>query len=121
MMWVYESARDKFTDNELNIPESGNGIPDILDEAFWQMRFYKRAKDEIKSKGWGTGGVPGARVMGDLWGDDAEASGTTRGSWQDTREWYVSGEDPWMSYKYAGLAAQMHYILASENKKTQKG
>jgi endoglucanase len=122
LMFLYEAGRNKFADNELNIPESGNGIPDILDEAVWLMRFYKRAKDEIKSKGWGTGGVPGARVFGDLWGDDNAPDETTRGSWQDnTRDWYVSGEDPWMSYKYAALAAQMYYILASENKADTEG
>jgi hypothetical protein len=115
LMFAYEAARNKFTDNELNIPESGNGIPDILDEASWLMRFYKRAKDEIKSKGWGTGGVPGARVMGDLWGGDVRNDGTTQGSWQDTqRDWYVSGEDPWTTFKYAALCAQMAFILRSE-------
>ncbi|MCU0355239.1 MAG: hypothetical protein MUD08_16105, partial [Cytophagales bacterium] len=117
LMFVYEAARNKFTDNELNIPESGNGLPDLLDEAAWLLRFYKRAKDEIKTKGWGTGGVPGARVFGDLWGGDEREGGITQGSWEDTgRDWYVSGEDPWMSYKYAALAAQMAYILASERK-----
>jgi endoglucanase len=121
LMFLYEAARNKFTDNELNIPESGNGIPDILDEAAWLLRFYKRAKDEIKAKNWGTGGVPGARVMGDLWGNDTDANGNARASWQDTREWYVTGEDPWMTYKYAALAAQMYYILASENKADTEG
>ena len=27
-------------DNQLNLPESGNGIPDILDEALWAISFY---------------------------------------------------------------------------------
>lgn len=30
---------DDFGDGKLTIPESGNGIPDILDEARWQMEF----------------------------------------------------------------------------------
>jgi endoglucanase len=116
LLFLYEAGRNKFTDNELSIPESGNGIPDILDEATWQLRFYKRLKDEIKAKGWGSGGVGGARVMGDLWGGDERADGTTKGSWEDTdRDWYVSGEDPWVTYKYAALAAQTDYILRSEN------
>lgn len=29
----------EFGDGKLNIPESGNGVPDILDEARWQMEF----------------------------------------------------------------------------------
>ena len=31
--------RTAFGDKKLNIPESGNGVPDILDEARWQMEF----------------------------------------------------------------------------------
>ncbi len=30
---------DRFADGALNIPESGNGVPDILDEVRWQMEF----------------------------------------------------------------------------------
>jgi len=29
-----------FPDNQLNLPESGNGIPDVLDEALWAISFY---------------------------------------------------------------------------------
>ncbi|MEW6995132.1 glycoside hydrolase family 9 protein [Colwelliaceae bacterium MEBiC 14330] len=42
---MYESAlhlrnsASRFADGTLNIPESGNGIPDVLDEIRWQMRF----------------------------------------------------------------------------------
>jgi hypothetical protein len=39
---AYELAPQKFRDGELNIPESGNGIPDIVDEAKWGVDFYKR-------------------------------------------------------------------------------
>lgn len=30
---------DRFADGALNIPESGNGVPDLLDEVRWQMEF----------------------------------------------------------------------------------
>ncbi len=42
---MYETAQHlrgteaRFADGTLNIPESGNGVPDILDEIRWQMRF----------------------------------------------------------------------------------
>ena len=115
LLFLYEAGRNKFLDNELQIPESGNGIPDLLDEAAWLLRFYKRTRDEITNKGYGTGGVAGARVTGDLWGADTQPDGTTQASWQDIgRDWYVSGEDPWMSYKYAAMAAQLAFILKSE-------
>ncbi len=111
LMFLYEAGPDKFSDGELNIPESGNGIPDLLDEALWLLRYFKRAKDEIEERGWGTGGVPGSRVFGDLWGED-DPGGIGQGSWEDTkRDWYVLGEDPWTTFKYAALTAQMAFIL----------
>ena len=111
LMFTWEAAPDHFRDNELNIPESGNGIPDILDEASWLLRFYYRTRHEIIDQGYGTGGI-GSRVFGDLWGGDEAPDGTGRGSWQDnTRTWYVSGEDPFSTYKYAALAAQMAFCL----------
>ncbi len=36
----------KFSDNQLDIPESGNGIPDILDEACWGVDVWRRAQNE---------------------------------------------------------------------------
>lgn len=35
LLMAYEEAPDFFTDGQLNIPESGNGVPDLLDEARW--------------------------------------------------------------------------------------
>lgn len=39
MLMAYEWAPGLFTDKMLNIPESGNGIPDILDEARWGLEW----------------------------------------------------------------------------------
>ena len=111
LLLVYAMAPRKFTDGELNIPESGNGVPDILDEAAWLPRFCHRLRHELISKGWGTGGV-GLRVAGDAFGTDegttADGKKVGRGSWEDTdRTWMVSGEDPWSTFKYAGTAANL--------------
>ena len=35
---VYLMKPENFIDGQLNIPESGNGIPDILDEAVWGLK-----------------------------------------------------------------------------------
>ncbi len=40
MIIAYEFCPEAFKDNDLNIPESGNGVPDILDEAEWGLKFY---------------------------------------------------------------------------------
>jgi endoglucanase len=113
LLLVYEMGPGKFRDGELNIPESGNGVPDILDEAAWLPRFCRRLRAELKAKGWGTGGV-GLRVAGDAFGSDegttADGKKVGRGSWEDTdRIWMVSGEDPWSTYRYAGAAAHLAY------------
>jgi endoglucanase len=113
LMALYEVHPDRFTDGELNIPESGNGLPDVLDEARWYIRFCHRTRHAILDAGYGTGGVGGTRVMGDLWGSDLPGD-IVAGSWQDTqRMWIVSGEDPWITYRYAGLAAHFAYLLQS--------
>ena len=40
-----------FKDN-YNIPESGNGIPDILDELKWELDFFKRMQDATGTNGF---------------------------------------------------------------------
>ncbi len=39
LMAAFERNRFAFGDGQLSIPESGNGVPDILDEARWEMEF----------------------------------------------------------------------------------
>ena len=46
LMDVYEVAPKKFKDNQFNIPESGNGFPDVLDEAFWALRLWIDLQDD---------------------------------------------------------------------------
>lgn len=37
LLTMYEIKPERFADNQLNLPESGNGIPDMLDEAKWEL------------------------------------------------------------------------------------
>ena len=115
LLLVYEMGPRKFSDGELSIPESGNGVPDVLDEAAWLPRFCHRLRAELMRKGWGTGGV-GLRVAGDAFGSDegttADGKKVGRGSWEDTdRTWMVSAEDPWSTYRYAGVAANLAWAF----------
>lgn len=41
MLSAFEQYPRAFKDKDLNIPESGNGIPDILDEADWALFSYR--------------------------------------------------------------------------------
>jgi hypothetical protein len=111
LMFVYEMVPGNFSDGELNIPESGNGVPDILDEAAWLPRFCYRLRHELMDKGYATGGV-GLRVAGDAFGSDEKVLPDGRkvgqGSWEDVDRIYMaSGEDPWSTYRYAGAAAHL--------------
>lgn len=40
ILGAFEMYPKAFTDKQLNIPESGNGVPDLLDEAEWGLSFY---------------------------------------------------------------------------------
>ncbi len=99
LMASYEMAPQNFGDGELNIPESGNGVPDILDEAGWLIRYFRRNQQP-------DGGIAGGRVHSDF-NEKPDAAP----SWEDDRPWYVCGPDPQTSYLFAGLAAQYAYCL----------
>ena len=107
LLLTWELAPGNFKDGELNLPESGNGIPDILDEAAWLPRFCRRLRAELIQKNYGTGGI-GLRVCGDHFGGDGEGVP----SYLDVqRQWIASGEDPWSTYRYAGVAAHLAWCL----------
>ncbi len=107
LLFAYECAPRNFPDNDLNIPESGNKVPDILDEAAWLPRFCFRLRHELLAKKWGTGGI-GLRVSGDAFGSDGEGLP----SYEDVkRTWVVSGEDPWSTMRYAAVAAHLAWCL----------
>ncbi|MFA5048067.1 MAG: glycoside hydrolase family 9 protein [Patescibacteria group bacterium] len=45
LMRAYEVNPTAFTDNQLTIPESGNGIPDLLDEALYELKAWEQLQD----------------------------------------------------------------------------
>lgn len=132
LLLAYELSPSNYVDGELNIPQSisskgelksgkKNGLPDILDEAIWLIQYFYRTRHAVMKAGYGTGGIAGARVMGDYWGPDL-AYNKGAGSWQDIhRTWYVMGEDPMSSYWYAGLTAQYAYLLKIMNQSCPTG
>jgi hypothetical protein len=46
LVWSYQLFPNEFKDQQLNIPESGNGVPDILDEAKWELDFILKMQDQ---------------------------------------------------------------------------
>ncbi|MEJ8302870.1 glycoside hydrolase family 9 protein [Saccharibacillus sacchari] len=45
LLWAYETYPNVFEDSQLNIPESGNGIPDLLDEIKVETDFFLKMQD----------------------------------------------------------------------------
>ena len=46
LLYLYEAQPEKFTDRQLNIPEAGNGVPDILDEARWELAWMLKMQND---------------------------------------------------------------------------
>lgn len=98
LLLAYDLAAANFVDGEANIPESGNGIPDIIDEACWNIDFFKRIQDPA-------GGIPG-------WLETERHPYHPDASWNDRlKEWYLSAPEPSASFKFAGCAAYLAYLL----------
>lgn len=85
------------TDIHLNIPESTNHLPDIIDEALWNLDCYRRMQ------------TPDGGIRGGI-----ESSAHPRfgdGSWQESLPVMAYAPDMWSSHVYAGDAARAAYIL----------
>ena len=46
LLYAYRANPGAFPDNHLNIPESGNGLPDLLDEVKFQLDWLIKMQDE---------------------------------------------------------------------------
>lgn len=92
----------KIAEIDLNIPESRNALPDIIDEALWNLSFYQRLQ------------LPDGGIRGGI----ESVSHPKRGeaSWQNTLPTYVYAPDPWSSYLYASGAAQAALILRERDR-----
>jgi endoglucanase len=86
-----------FASLDLGIPESGNSLPDLLDEALYNIDCYKRMQEV-------DGGIRG--------GIEAEAHPREgEASWQESLSVMAFAPDIWSSYYYAGVGARAAYLL----------
>jgi endoglucanase len=46
LLWAFEMFGPKLKDIKLNIPESGNGTPDVLNEARWNLEWMLKMQDD---------------------------------------------------------------------------
>jgi endoglucanase len=63
LLWSYELFPETYTDNQFNIPESGNDVPDILDEARWELEWLLKMQDTV------SGGIY-SKVESENWDDN---------------------------------------------------
>ncbi len=88
---------DYFDRASLNLPESSNQLPDIIDEALWNLDFFRRLQTA-------DGGIRGGI-------QSASYSRAGEASWQESLDVLAYAPDPWASYCYAAGAAQVAYWL----------
>jgi endoglucanase len=81
----------------LNIPESGNDLPDVMDEALWIVDFYKRMQ------------MPDGGVRGGIEAAEHPAPGDT--SWTEILPLFAYAPDFWSSHSYAAVAARTARIM----------
>ena len=82
---------------ELQIPESGDGVPDLLDEALWGIDAYRRLQ------------LPDGAIRGGIESEEHPLAGTT--SWTDPLELFVYAPDAWSSWIYSWVVADAAYVL----------
>lgn len=111
LMLTWEYFPRRFADGDLDLPESGNGIPDLVDEASWLIKFNYRLRKELMEREYSSGGVGGARICPDVYNPVEGNAQNNKPSWQDYRHYVVTQADAFMTYLYAGQAAQFALIL----------
>jgi len=89
---------DRYSSFGLNIPESGNGLPDVVNEALFNLDCYRRMQTA-------DGGIRGGI-------ESAEHPRSCEASWQESLTILAYAPDPWSSWIYAGVAARAARVLA---------
>jgi endoglucanase len=83
----------------LDIPESGDAIPDVIDEGLWDLDLYRRMQTS-------DGGIRGG-----IESDEHPLPRQT--SWTQTQQVFAFAPDAGSSYVYAGVAAETARVLAA--------
>ncbi len=87
----------------LNLPESQNNLPDLIDEALWNIDFFRRLQN------------PDGGVRGGIQSQIDPRHG--EGSWQESTPIFAYAPDPWSSYLHASVAARAANLLKNRDSK----
>ena len=96
---LVELYPDVFADFELGLPESGDGIPDILDEGLWDLDLYRRLQ------------LANGAIRGGIEATEHPQSDTT--SWTEELDVRVYAPDVYASVYYAKVAAQAGMVITA--------
>lgn len=111
MLNYYEAFEDHFIDSQYNIPESGNGIPDFLDEALWGVKIWEELQlDETNS-------LEPSKYGGIMGGTETNAHpvyGRDRADWENngTQVYGTYAIYESTTYASAGFFAQAARLIA---------
>ena len=95
---VVEMAPGWAAATDLAIPEAGDGVPDLLDEAAWGLSVFARLQGA-------DGGVGGGIEAGSYRGHGAA-------SWDEALDLYAYAPGPWSTWEFAASAAKLSRALA---------
>jgi endoglucanase len=98
MLLLAELKPGVVKNTDLNIPESSNTLPDLIDEALWTLDFFKSLQ---RADGAVSGGIEF---------EEHPLSGES--SWTVSQRAYAYAPDAWSSYKYAATAAKAYAQVA---------
>ena len=97
LLELYSLFPDYFKGIDLNLPESSNALPDLLDEALWTVDFFERLQTE------------GGGIRGGI--ESAQHPRAGEASWQESQTVMAYAPDVWSSYQYVGAAARAAFVL----------
>lgn len=92
LLSAYMMFPNKFPDRQLDIPESGNNIPDIIDEAAWGVDLWRRAQNAQGGVGCWLEATSHPKIYNPA---------------QDTQRYYVGLPTRWSTIQYAVYAAML--------------
>jgi endoglucanase len=97
LLEIVELFPEFFRGVDLNIPESKNALPDVVDEALFNLDHYRRMQ---RPDGGVRGGV-----------ESEEHPRLGEASWQESQAVLAYAPGVWSSYLYAGAAARAAFVL----------
>ncbi|MGF1634216.1 MAG: glycoside hydrolase family 9 protein [Phycisphaerae bacterium] len=103
LLELYEIFPDRFRDLKLNLPtdEADDNLPDLLNEALWNLAFYRRMQE------------PDGGVRGGI--ESTEHPRKGEASWQESLFVGAFAPDPVSSQRFAGKAAKFARLVADLN------